>query len=152
MSNYRIKYIIIKNYHKCKFWLHHCDGLVKTIEMDISFAYFGVRMKKIGKGQDCWHHAGPTPDPPYRSWPPASDTWQSGTGQNRRCGDAHARTRAACQATRQAMVGRQAHVCLTVRAGARRGRPLGRHVAPPGWRGTAHGASARDRTARPATW
>jgi hypothetical protein len=53
MSNYKIKYGIITNYDKCKFGLHNCDGLVEAIEMDISFAYFGVRMKKIGKGQDC---------------------------------------------------------------------------------------------------
>jgi hypothetical protein len=35
MSNYRIKYGIITN------------RLVETIEMDISFAYIGVRMNKM---------------------------------------------------------------------------------------------------------
>jgi hypothetical protein len=53
MSKYGIKYIIIPNNLKCKDRLHHCDGLVETIEMDILFVCIGVRMKKIGKGQDC---------------------------------------------------------------------------------------------------
>jgi hypothetical protein len=47
MSNYRIKYSIITNNLKCQFVLHHCGRLVETIEMDISFAYFGARMQKI---------------------------------------------------------------------------------------------------------
>jgi hypothetical protein len=34
------------------FGLHHCDGLVETIEMDISFVYFGVRMQKILNAQE----------------------------------------------------------------------------------------------------
>jgi hypothetical protein len=51
MSNYGIKYIIITNSIKCQFGLHHCDGLVETIEMDISFDNFGVRMQKILKEQ-----------------------------------------------------------------------------------------------------
>jgi hypothetical protein len=38
MSNYRIKYGIITNNLKCQFELHHCDGLVEMIEMDISFS------------------------------------------------------------------------------------------------------------------
>jgi hypothetical protein len=38
MSNYGIKYIIITHRLKCQFGLYHCDGLVKTIEMDISFS------------------------------------------------------------------------------------------------------------------
>jgi hypothetical protein len=47
MKNYRLKYgIIIKNL-KCQFALHHCDGLVEAIEMDISFDNFGARMQKI---------------------------------------------------------------------------------------------------------
>jgi hypothetical protein len=37
MSNYRIKYSIITNNIKFQFGLHHCDGLVETIEMDILF-------------------------------------------------------------------------------------------------------------------
>jgi hypothetical protein len=44
MSNYRMKCGIITNNIKCQFGLHHCDGLIKMIEMDISFAYTGVRM------------------------------------------------------------------------------------------------------------
>jgi hypothetical protein len=40
MSNYRIKYGIITNNIKCQIGLHHCDGIVKTIEMDISFNNF----------------------------------------------------------------------------------------------------------------
>jgi hypothetical protein len=51
MSNYRIKHGIITNNLKCQFGLHHCDGLVETIEMDISFDNFGVWMQKILKGQ-----------------------------------------------------------------------------------------------------
>jgi hypothetical protein len=47
MSNYGIKYTIITNNLNCHFGLYHCDGLVETIEMDISFACFGVRMEKI---------------------------------------------------------------------------------------------------------
>jgi hypothetical protein len=48
MSNYRIKYGIITNNIKCQFGLH-CDGLVKTIKIDMSFAYFGDWMRKISK-------------------------------------------------------------------------------------------------------
>jgi hypothetical protein len=51
MSNYRIKYGIITNNLKWKFGLCHCDGLVETIEMDISFAYNGVRMHEIWERQ-----------------------------------------------------------------------------------------------------
>jgi hypothetical protein len=47
MSNYGIKYIMITYSLKCKDRLHHCDGLVETIQMDISFAYFGARVQKI---------------------------------------------------------------------------------------------------------
>jgi hypothetical protein len=39
MCNYGIKYIIITNNLKFQFGLHHCDGLVETIEMDILFVY-----------------------------------------------------------------------------------------------------------------
>jgi hypothetical protein len=35
----------IGNSAKYQIVLHHCDELVETIEMDISFAYFGVRMR-----------------------------------------------------------------------------------------------------------
>jgi hypothetical protein len=45
----------ICHYHKqphIPIWLHHCDGLVKTIEIDISFDNFGVWMQKILKGQN----------------------------------------------------------------------------------------------------
>jgi hypothetical protein len=52
MSNYRIKYGIITNNLKYQFGLHHCDGLDETIETDISFACFGVRMTKIMKRQN----------------------------------------------------------------------------------------------------
>jgi hypothetical protein len=38
---------IIINNLKCQIGLHYCNGLVETIEMDISFAYFGVRTKEI---------------------------------------------------------------------------------------------------------
>jgi hypothetical protein len=31
--------------------MHYCDGLIKTIEMDISFHNFGVQMQKILKEQ-----------------------------------------------------------------------------------------------------
>jgi hypothetical protein len=34
------------------FGLHHCNGIVEAIEMDISFVYFGVRMKKILNAQE----------------------------------------------------------------------------------------------------
>jgi hypothetical protein len=40
MSNYRIKYGIVTNNIKCQIGLNHCDGIVKTIEMDISFNNF----------------------------------------------------------------------------------------------------------------
>jgi hypothetical protein len=52
MSDYRIKYDIITNNIKCQFGLHHCDGLVETIKMDISFDNFGVQMHKILKEQN----------------------------------------------------------------------------------------------------
>jgi hypothetical protein len=52
MSNYGIKHIIITNRLKCQFGIHHCDGLVETIEMDISFAYFGARVQKILNGEN----------------------------------------------------------------------------------------------------
>jgi hypothetical protein len=42
MSNYRIKYGIIQNNLKYQFGLRRCDGLVQTIEMDISFAYWAA--------------------------------------------------------------------------------------------------------------
>jgi hypothetical protein len=51
MSNYGIKYIIIINSHKCQFRLHHCDGLVEMIKMDILFSCIGVAMQKIFKRQ-----------------------------------------------------------------------------------------------------
>jgi hypothetical protein len=35
MSNYGIKYIMITNSHKCQVGLHHRDGLIETIKMDI---------------------------------------------------------------------------------------------------------------------
>jgi hypothetical protein len=63
MNNYRIKYGIVTNNIKCQFGLHHCDRHIDAIEMDISFAYFGVRMKKTWKRQNpdvSWHHQGPT--------------------------------------------------------------------------------------------
>jgi hypothetical protein len=47
-------YGIIINNLKCQIGLHHCDGLVETIEMDISFAYIGARMREICTG----HHVG----------------------------------------------------------------------------------------------
>jgi hypothetical protein len=47
MSNYRIKYGIITNNSTCQFRLHHCDGLVEMIKLDILFIYFGAHMKKI---------------------------------------------------------------------------------------------------------
>jgi hypothetical protein len=53
MSNYRIRNGFITNNLKCQFGMHLCDGFIEKIEMDISLAYFGVRMKTIGKGQDC---------------------------------------------------------------------------------------------------
>jgi hypothetical protein len=49
MSNYDIKYVIITNNIKCQFALLHCNGLVETIQMDISYDNFGVRMQKILK-------------------------------------------------------------------------------------------------------
>jgi hypothetical protein len=52
MSNYRIKYGIITNNIKCQFGLHHCNGLIKMIEMDILFVFIRDRMKKIGKRQN----------------------------------------------------------------------------------------------------
>jgi hypothetical protein len=51
MSNYGIKYIIITNSLKCQNGLHHCDELVKAIEMDILLGYIGVRMQKISNRQ-----------------------------------------------------------------------------------------------------
>jgi hypothetical protein len=54
--------LIIKN-PKCQIDLHHCNGLVETIEMDISFAYIGVRMREIGMWarrdphKATWRHA-----------------------------------------------------------------------------------------------
>jgi hypothetical protein len=51
MRNYRIKYGIITNKLKFQFGLHHCDGLIEMIEMDISFDNFGVWMQKILKEQ-----------------------------------------------------------------------------------------------------
>jgi hypothetical protein len=45
------KNIIITNNLKCQSGLHHCDKLVETIEMDISFDNFGVRMQEILKEQ-----------------------------------------------------------------------------------------------------
>jgi hypothetical protein len=47
MSNYGIKYIIITNSLKCQFGMHHCDGLVKKIKMDILFAYIRVCVREI---------------------------------------------------------------------------------------------------------
>jgi hypothetical protein len=47
MINYGIKYAIITNNLECQFGLHHCDGLVETIEMNLSFDNFGVGMQKI---------------------------------------------------------------------------------------------------------
>jgi hypothetical protein len=47
MSNYGIKYIISINSLKCQLRLHHCDGLVEMIKMDILFACIGVAMQKI---------------------------------------------------------------------------------------------------------
>jgi hypothetical protein len=47
MINYGIKYGIITNNLECQFGLHHCDGLVETIEMNLSFDNFGVGMQKI---------------------------------------------------------------------------------------------------------
>jgi hypothetical protein len=47
MSHYRIQYSIITNNIKIQLELHHCDGLVETIEMDISFAYIGVPTMKM---------------------------------------------------------------------------------------------------------
>jgi hypothetical protein len=38
MRKYGIKYIIINNSLKGQVRLHHCDEVVKMIEMDISFA------------------------------------------------------------------------------------------------------------------
>jgi hypothetical protein len=43
------------NSPKFPFGLHHCDGLVEAIKMDISSAYIGARMREICSG----HHAGP---------------------------------------------------------------------------------------------
>jgi hypothetical protein len=37
----------IMNILKCQIGLHHCDGLVETIEMNILLDYFGVGMKEI---------------------------------------------------------------------------------------------------------
>jgi hypothetical protein len=52
MRNYRIKYGILTNNLRCQFGLHHCNGIVEAIEMDISFVYFGVRMQKILNAQE----------------------------------------------------------------------------------------------------
>jgi hypothetical protein len=43
------RYGIIINNLKCQIDLHHCDGLVETIEMDISFAYIRARMRYMHK-------------------------------------------------------------------------------------------------------
>jgi hypothetical protein len=49
MSNYKIKYGIVTNNSKFQFRLHHCDGLVEMIKLDILFIYFGAHMKKISE-------------------------------------------------------------------------------------------------------
>jgi hypothetical protein len=49
VSNYGIKYNIITNSLECQFGLCHYDVFVETVEMDISFAYFGVSMKEMDK-------------------------------------------------------------------------------------------------------
>jgi hypothetical protein len=41
------RYGIIINNLKCQIGLHHCNRLVETIEMDISFAYIRARMREI---------------------------------------------------------------------------------------------------------
>jgi hypothetical protein len=64
MSNYRIKYGIIQNNLKYQFGLLHYDGLVKTIEVDISFAYFGVWMKRYEKDKFADVIVGPTASRP----------------------------------------------------------------------------------------
>ena len=63
-----LKDIIINNL-KCQFGLHHCDGLVETIEMDISFVYFWVWMKEICTRQD--HHLDM-----WARWDPHQTTWR----------------------------------------------------------------------------
>jgi hypothetical protein len=52
MRNYRIKYGIITNNIKCQFGLHHCDGLVEMIEMDILFVCMGGSMMEMWKRQN----------------------------------------------------------------------------------------------------
>jgi hypothetical protein len=47
MSNYGIKYIIITSSLKYQFGLHHCDGLVEMIKVDILFVCIRVQIKKI---------------------------------------------------------------------------------------------------------
>jgi hypothetical protein len=41
-ENQRLIQGTITNSVKCRIGPHHCDKLTETIEMDISFAYFGV--------------------------------------------------------------------------------------------------------------